>query len=56
MYVTCFYRDSILVLEREFKTRDDAEFAALDGFKFGAEVSIYTPAGKVLKGWFRRAA
>ena len=56
MYITCFYRDNVLVLEREFKTRDDAEFAALDGFKFGAEVSIYTPAGKMLKNWNRRSA
>lgn len=54
MYVTCFYRNGVCVQEREFKSRDLAELAGLDGLKFGAEVSIYTPRGNVLKGWNKR--
>ena len=56
MYVVVFYRDGRQVDEIKRKSRESAELVALGGLRFGAEVSIYTPSGRVLKTWNRRTA
>jgi hypothetical protein len=56
MYVVVFYKNGVLVDEIKRKTRDAAELVALGGLRFGAEVSIYTPSGRVLKAWNHRTS